>query len=61
MATTDPVLHALVDLVQALEAGNGSISMWNPAYSHARQVIQEHVAPGGDRASRDATSDEGAK
>ena len=42
------VLHALVDLVQAVEK-QGMVGPATPAYKAALEVIREHVAPGGDR------------
>jgi hypothetical protein len=43
--THDPVLHALIDLVQAVEEGN---AIDEPAYQNAIKVIRERVAPGGE-------------
>ena len=42
------VLHALVDLVQAVEK-QGMVGPATPAYVAALEVIREHVAPGGER------------
>lgn len=45
--THDPVMQALVDLVQTIERNRGTLSMPNLAYQNALKVIREHVAPGG--------------
>jgi hypothetical protein len=61
MATTDPVLHALVDLVQAVSKIEHTSAKLAISYKRAVDVIREYTAPGGDRTSLDATSDEGGK
>jgi hypothetical protein len=43
MATTDPVLQALVDLVQATP----TVARYSDAFQNALKVIREHTAPGG--------------
>lgn len=56
--THDPVLHALVDLVEAIRKGPSDLE---PAYGQALKVIREHVAPGGERhayVSREAIIEE---
>jgi hypothetical protein len=49
--TNDPVLHALIDLVQALE--EGTAGAMGAAYTNAVNMIRERTAPGGDMQPED--------
>lgn len=44
--TQDPILHALIDMVQAVET-QGMVGPATPAYENALKVIRGRTAPGG--------------
>lgn len=52
--STDPVLHALIDMCQAVEV-QGMVGPATPAYENAMKVIRERTQPGGRLASPEET------
>lgn len=52
LMTDNPILHALVDLVQAIEKGQGMIDVFDPAYGNALKLIRENTCPAAERADK---------